>query len=346
MAAAPKDLYAASVNPPRTAKLPRPRSQSESSSASEYVPEPRQPSKATKAPMEHIDAEQPAAGSKRGRKPAAMSRTAREAQRKLNHSIIEKARRTKINEALAMLRQLVPADYGQSPADEDAAGADGDYVDGEKAPKKAPGKREEKEKEFKLEILVRTVSFVQDLLGRVAVLEGAKSADTRDRKRPETEPEPEPLSRSLTPLDSALPQPRLPSIASWLPDLSQIDPVLRPSALSSPQFGPSPTPTPFQSYLPSPPSSTHFVAARAPAQQPPALSLGPLAMPSHTPEDESAASLLLEISASSPTPEPQTKPSQPKTHSARPLSALYASAPGDALQAQTPSSLLGITRAQ
>ncbi|EEB93979.1 hypothetical protein MPER_07293 [Moniliophthora perniciosa FA553] len=49
---------------------------------------------------------------KRGRKPGTMSRSARETQRKLNHSIIEKARRTKINEALATLKQLVPSDFG------------------------------------------------------------------------------------------------------------------------------------------------------------------------------------------------------------------------------------------
>ncbi|KAF9470460.1 hypothetical protein BDN70DRAFT_821348, partial [Pholiota conissans] len=50
---------------------------------------------------------------KRGRKPGPLSRTAREAQRRLNHSIIEKARRTKINDALAALKQLVPVNYGQ-----------------------------------------------------------------------------------------------------------------------------------------------------------------------------------------------------------------------------------------
>src|SRR6266571_1606089 len=46
--------------------------------------------------------EQPAlpAAAKRGRKPGPLSKSAREAQRRLNHSIIEKARRTKINDAL------------------------------------------------------------------------------------------------------------------------------------------------------------------------------------------------------------------------------------------------------
>ena len=40
---------------------------------------------------------------RRGRKPGTMSRSARESLRKLNHSRIEKARRTKINETLSVL---------------------------------------------------------------------------------------------------------------------------------------------------------------------------------------------------------------------------------------------------
>ena len=44
---------------------------------------------------------------RRGRKPGTMSRSARESLRKLNHSRIEKARRTKINETLATLSTLV-----------------------------------------------------------------------------------------------------------------------------------------------------------------------------------------------------------------------------------------------
>ena len=39
-----------------------------------------------------------------------MTRTARESQRKMNHSRIEKARRLKINDALEALRTLVPVD--------------------------------------------------------------------------------------------------------------------------------------------------------------------------------------------------------------------------------------------
>ena len=57
---------------------------------------------------------------KRGRKPGAMSRSARETQRKINHSRIEKARRSKINDALDALRTLVPAEFGKErPTAED-----------------------------------------------------------------------------------------------------------------------------------------------------------------------------------------------------------------------------------
>jgi len=292
-----------------------------------------------------MDAEPSAAGAKRGRKPATLSRTAREAQRKLNHSIIEKARRTKINDALATLKQLVPPNYGQqqpsAPAEDDDETVDGDYEgkNGGKVPKKPAGKREEKEKEFKLEILIRTVSFMQDLIERVAVLEEAnqrqqscsncapapsslkrkRSVEGADFGRPEvkrreperTTPQPSPTlcpDGSPSILYSGA---RLPPISSWLPDLSQIDPTLRPSPRASPEF---------RSHLPSPPSSTQFAPSRPPAQLPPALSLGPIAtqalLSACTPEDESAASLLLEISASSPT--------LPR-------------------QVQTPASLLGLT---
>ena len=55
-----------------------------------------------------------------------MSRAARETQRKLNHSIIEKARRTKINDALATLRQLVPSDFDGKKSDKNAAGDEED----------------------------------------------------------------------------------------------------------------------------------------------------------------------------------------------------------------------------
>ena len=69
----------------------------------------------------------PSVPAKRGRKPGPLSRSAREAQRRLNHSIIEKARRTKINDTLATLRQLEPVDYGsETESREDAEDNDDD----------------------------------------------------------------------------------------------------------------------------------------------------------------------------------------------------------------------------
>ena len=106
-------------------------------------------------------------GGKRGRKPApAASRGAREQARKTNHSRIEKRRREKINEALATLREIVPVGIAsmlqaqQSPGVSPALSAVGT----------APGKKGQ-EKEFKLEVLERTVVFVKYLLERVNELE-------------------------------------------------------------------------------------------------------------------------------------------------------------------------------
>ncbi|KAJ6497743.1 hypothetical protein C8R45DRAFT_138152 [Mycena sanguinolenta] len=331
--------YAACVNPPRGAKQ-RARSPSESSSsASEYIPEPRLSPKLTKAATTTMGDEQPSTGAKRGRKPATLSRTAREAQRKLNHSIIEKARRTKINDALATLKTLVPLNYGQQPPAPEEEGEDGEDEAGKKGSKK--GKKEEKEKEFKLEILVRTVSFMQDLIARVAALEEANKAlscaqpsTAAKRKRDVAEDEaPAPkrveLDAHSSPSVHAYSGERLPSISSWLPSLestTRASPVALMPTRASPEF---------QSHLPSPPSSTQFPPARAPAVMPPALNLGPIAtqalLSARTPEDESAASLLLEISASSPTFREQPRPGP-----------MQAEARATQMQIQTPASLLGL----
>jgi Helix-loop-helix DNA-binding domain len=299
------------------------------------------------------------APAKRGRKPGPLSRSAREAQRRLNHSIIEKARRTKINDALATLRQLVPVDYGcpqshHEDEDEDNDDDDEEYPEGTRRAKPKPkvkgtGKREEKEKEFKLEILVRTVSFLQDLLKRVDTMENSLSvcqhcgANQSSKKRkhsqlhdddendrtskqskvvPSAEEHPRQVAikPTLKPHDSPILNPhgspvsnshsspvapptnggsRLPSISSWLPDVP-IDPTLL-----SPKTKPNQSPRAFP-YLPSPPASTLFTPTRT-FQVPPVLNLGPVATaamvalpPPHTSEDESAASLLLQIATSPP----------------------------------------------
>ena len=397
-----KDLYSASCNPPRRAKrlsisVVEPSSPSLST-------QPSQP-RATTLPMPSsvndittdvvpVPSPPTPAPAKRGRKPGPLSRSAREAQRRLNHSIIEKARRTKINDALATLRQLVPVDYGSTQPQNEEKDYDDDDDDDDEYPEdgtrkakpkpkpKGTGKREEKEKEFKLEILVRTVSFLQDLLKRVDTLEntsavcqncGTTSQPSKKRKHKqisdddnheppskvvrvaeEHHPRPVHTSHIISPLHSPkLPQTsrnepaRLPSISSWLHDV-----VIDPNLLS-PQNKPkpsslSPNMTP---YLPTPPSSTHFDPIRT-SQVPPVLNLGPVAtaamvaLPPHTSEDESAASLLLQIAAS-----PPFRPSMPTSSNSNynlpdpskfSLHSDVKNQRHGVRQAETPRSLLGL----
>ncbi|KAF8958108.1 hypothetical protein BDZ97DRAFT_1668966 [Flammula alnicola] len=428
-----KVLYAASCNPPRRAKRALVSSVEQTSSAPQVTSnEPRAifpmrpyaPRTATTASDAQAVPPPPA---KRGRKPGPLSRTAREAQRRLNHSIIEKARRTKINDALASLKQLVPANYGQQKAsavdsrDDEDEEDDDDYEEGSKKDKsatKGKGKKDEKEKEFKLEILVRTVSFLQDLLQRVTVLEadalplspcancaGGKASkkrkrthmdsdddnragqDAQDANRPprsakiarQTENTPPPPSDSANvqsntdiapvPTDAAAAA-RLPSISSWLPN-SVIDPQLLPAAQTHPANSTTTTSTATSkqrsspqmgSYLPSPPASTHFDPVRT-TQVPPLLNLGPVATAAmvstsstsgtststRTPEDESAATLLLQISASSPTFRPVRSHSistyslpDPSNFSLHLHHDARSNAQSQIRQAQTPGSLLGL----
>ena len=389
-----KDLYSASCNPPRRAKrLPvvEPSLSTPSLQASHTMPP------AVNPVIADVPAPLATAPAKRGRKPGPLSRSAREAQRRLNHSIIEKARRTKINDTLATLRQLVPVDYGSAPQpqheDEEDEDEDDDFHDGVKRPSKpkpkGTGKREEKEKEFKLEILVRTVSYLQDLLKRVDTLENTISAcqhcganqsckkrkhsqpyDDDEEDQPSKQPKvarnaeelprqaakplSDPISKpysSPIPTSHSSPVPtgaRLPPISSWLPDTA-IEPTL-----PLPQTKPKASPNVF-SYLPSPPSSTHFDPVRT-SQVPPVLNLGPVAtaamvsLPPHTSEDESAASLLLQIATSPPFRPSIPSPSTPvSSYSlADPLKfSLHSDVRNQRLsghlrQPETPRSLLGL----
>jgi hypothetical protein len=420
-------LYSASCNPPRGVKRSSAIFFSSPSFTQPRAILPMRPYAPRPPTSPETTLEPPPLPAKRGRKPGPLSRTAREAQRRLNHSIIEKARRTKINDALATLKELVPVGYGQvkpppaesaDPDDEDED--DDEYTDGTKKAKpksKGTGKKEEKEKEFKLEILVRTVSFLQDLLKRVADLEATGSAPSTcqncsvasnpsekstKRKRihledhdedhnrvqetaystpsrgakaprvsetsssnakiPQDVPiSPTSLSHPSTPVfpPPAADAARLPSISSWLPN-SVIDPQLLPPSnrpSSSPHMG---------SYLPSPPSSTHVDPVRT-SHIPPVLSLGPVATAamvnaprsatspttttSRTAEDESAASLLLQIRAGS-SPNFRPVPSSPSSASAYGLpdpsnfllhSDVRSQREGNHVrQAQTPGSMLGM----
>ncbi|KAI0363974.1 hypothetical protein BV20DRAFT_957194 [Pilatotrama ljubarskyi] len=310
---------------------------------------------------------------RRGRKPGAMSRSARESLRKLNHSKIEKARRTKINETLATLSTLVN-ERGRV-----LAGNPGEKVettkedDGGKGGKKGKGKTEEKE--FKLDVLVKTVEYMQDLIARVRALEdamcthchAAEGQSPRNdsvrgttlplkRKRAEEvedirsvarnkrayprpdedesyvgddehgltngaeEEQPSPLpfvprTTSTSPGVATTSSPRLPPIASWLPH------PYDPSSLMSA----SPSRSPTNAQLPSPPTSGRFrptatlanmpaltlpgpahplAVQRASTMMPPrqqrkSVSASPSVSPTWTPEDESAASLLLQMSSKS-----------------------------------------------
>lgn len=119
------------------------------------------------------------APTKRGRKPApAASRGAREQARKTNHSRIEKRRREKINDALSTLRELVPSDIATMVASVSGeSGCSLALVSPGLSPAlsavgatNASGKKKG-EKEFKLEVLERTVIFVKYLLDRVRELE-------------------------------------------------------------------------------------------------------------------------------------------------------------------------------
>ncbi|KAG6827505.1 hypothetical protein H0H92_011525 [Tricholoma furcatifolium] len=410
-------MYAAACNPSRRAKQ---------STQRPILPVPAMSGPPSPEGSEFDPASSPQpAPAKRGRKPGPLSRAARETQRKLNHSIIEKARRTKINDALASLRQLVPVDYKQAPQEQEE--------DADEAGTKKKGKREEKEKEFKLEILERTVVFLKDLLDRVEVLEANTAAGGPNvvcSKCTTSATSPRPVAHTATPDidtsaivrkrkhsilsssssdDTITKRPRaqsiaqehqrqrLPSISSWLEP--QIDPQLQMPGSQSPAiFNAAGT-----HGLPSPPSSTHFIPQQSlHVSAVPALSLGastlsspsfgpiatagtsgrartstasskassnsspdsyrPLRLtesPRRTPEDENAASLLLQISAS-----PVLGPgigiggiggigmakgfdmSKMRTACATPNPQARAQAPvgggGGAVQAQTPGSMLGL----
>lgn len=131
-------IYSASCNPPRKVKRIRvdnAASNVEASATTSASPQQLttpstqnvriRPAPLSIAPVRAISPAAPVDEStavgpkKRGRKPGAMSRSARETQRKINHSRIEKARRSKINDALDALRALVPPDFGKEKDTED-----------------------------------------------------------------------------------------------------------------------------------------------------------------------------------------------------------------------------------
>lgn len=313
----PMDVYAGSCNPPRRAKRLR------SDSLSSH-------------PDDDDDGHPHPPPKRRGRRPGTLSRAAREAQRKINHSLIEKARRTKINDALATLRDLVPPEYRRPP--DDSEDDDPDSKKPASRPKPAG------EKEFKLEILVRTVAYLQDLTERVKQLEHTGCPRC-------SEPislSPDDGSRQTVPSRSSslAPPSRLPSISAWLPsaeDPSQspaFDPGARStqlptpptSALCAPATAGFPIPPVLTLPSPStflPPTTTSHMQPRFSGFTPRAnAKASPVASPVYTPEDETAASLLIRMSTTSP----RTASNAP----ARPV-------PLSAGHALTPSRLLGLS---
>ncbi|EKM56681.1 uncharacterized protein PHACADRAFT_194268 [Phanerochaete carnosa HHB-10118-sp] len=411
--------YSASCNPPRKAKRPRTDAEIAASSAQaalsqqrsrpHILPKDIHPSSAERESSDAEDDEEdeydpvspaPAPPMKRrGRKPGPLSRSARESQRKLNHSRIEKARRTKINETLATLSNFV---------------ADAEKQRGGKSIAAPEENTKKGDKEFKLDVLVKTVTYIEELIHKVKTLENRSCArcptpnaptpvsppesPTRKRKASdfdvdvdvipvaddEVDPPPSPLSPLPPPprpvrsspsvrAQSKAPSqsPCLPPISSWLPN-----PYVDPSCLSA---LPSPSPNGPPSHLPTPPLSGSFrVPLSLAASAPPALALpgpahpmpsptisaetnrmhirmprrrmsahapsvSPTVSPSWTPEDETAASLLLSMSSS---------PSASSTSSRLRGNSLESNGSGHPkvdwsmtpMHAETPSSLLGLGR--
>lgn len=317
---------------------------------------------------------------RRGRKPGALSRAAREAQRKTNHSLIEKARRTKINDALATLRELVPPEYKRANDAPERSDDDDDE------PKKNKPKPKAGEKEFKLEILVRTVAYLQDLTEKVKYLEEDGCPNCKHPIRASSSHDNRPSKRSRQDFESSQPDEeerarpdvarsddqhsRLPSISTWLPPSSE-----RRTLLLTPSQSPStlmPTSLKPQSMqLPTPPTSVTFNPSSSVFGIPPVLTLpSPSAFlpsgtqiqprfsgfiprrgssdassspspssssPTYSPEDETAASLLLRIGASS------TSPQVPQRQTPLSNDPREGSDREESVHALTPGRLLGLT---
>jgi len=230
----------------------------------------------------------------RPRKSGKISRSVRDSLRKQNHSRIEKARRTKINEALDTLRTLVPQNLDEGWEDEDEEGGE--------------GKKRGQQKEFKLEILVRTVTYMKQLVSRVEELEAkycqspSRVTQSRGVKRKrddifqqlldeESVPVPTSKANGESASRGTTTSPRLPPISTLLRQQNG----MRLESLPSPD------------QLPSPPTTTEF-RPRADSEHSYSTRLPSLTLPSprsdrsqpSSQDDESAATLLLHMKARSP----------------------------------------------
>nr|UBR88896.1 transcription factor bHLH13 [Ganoderma lucidum] len=397
-------LYAASCNPPRRAKRQRTgeladgERQAHSIATSSASTSPQQRRAPARPP---ILPKQPTAGSgyaippsldsesgsededdynpsrdaapapkRRGRKPGALSRSARESLRKLNHSRIEKARRTKINETLSTLSNLVNERDRVLKAQKPEVITEAAV---EEKGKKGKGKTEEKE--FKLDVLVKTVEYMQDLMARVQALEKGmcaqccsreevrggvishppspkqKRTDEDETMADATEPvvrrshhrheeeesyvgddehglcavedeqaSPMPFAAPIAVAGQSKASPRLPPISSWLAqpyDPSTLisksphsvpvrsSPNQLPSPPPSGRFRPALTlanmpslalPSPVHPLPPVPQKGAVGSSTLARQQHRKSVSASPTVSPTWTPEDETAASMLLQMS--------------------------------------------------
>ena len=236
----------------------------------------------------------------RPRKSSKISKSTRDSLRRQNHSRIEKARRTKINEALDTLRVLVPPSIGEDRNDDDDEGGEGGEC--------GEGKKRGQQKEFKLEILVRTVTYVKQLISRVEELESMypqsppRVIQSRGVKRKRDEifqqllnEEPVPVLTSKMSGEStsrgSTTSPRLPPISTLLQHQNNTS----LASLSSPD------------QLPSPPTTAEFRPRSDSLEQSYSARLPSLTLPSprsdksqSSQDDESAATLLLRMKARSP----------------------------------------------
>jgi hypothetical protein len=312
--------YIGACNPPRKAKRSRFEVQSLPSPPSSII-RPLEPSTSSTTPhnAHHDDVLAPPFSRKRSqpgpasRKPSTLSRAAREAQRKMNHSLIEKARRTKINDALASLRSLIPREAG-------GGGGPGEEGDDKGT-----------DKEFKLEILERAVTYLQELTSKVKELEAAgpkckHCAGQRKRGRTEANDGYE----ADTDMDGSGGTPFLPPISSWL-HLNPHSLPLTPN--QSPLFQPSSSSKQVQYNVGVSPLAHLHVAD----QTPPMLTLpSPSLNARPSLEDESAATLLLQIAASSS--------SSSSSSSSASVSSISSSPSYPGIKPHTPSSFLGLLR--
>lgn len=241
----------------------------------------------------------------RPRKSGKISRSARDSLRRQNHSRIEKARRTKINGALDTLRSLVPPSVREEVNEDDEESAE--------------GKKRGQQKEFKLEILVRTVTYMKQLISRVEDLE-AKLGQSR-----QSVPQPQGLKRKRDDIfqqlldEEPVPVPTSKTTGDSTSRASTTSPLLPPISTLFQHQNTSLASLPGPDQLPSPPATVKFrprsdsLEQSYSARLPSLTLLSPRSDKSQpSQDDESAATLLLHMKARSPSfTSPSTKPLTP-----------------------------------